>query len=115
MFDTPVLIINFNRPDKTEKILNILRLVKPRKLYLSIDGPRKKNIKDKIQIKKIKKQFQSINWNCEIKKKYSNKNNGMKTNVINSVSWFFKNEKMGIILEDDCIPSKSFFIFCKIY
>ena len=42
MFDTPVLIINFNRPDKTEKILNILRLVKPRKLYLSIDGPRKK-------------------------------------------------------------------------
>ncbi len=114
MFDTPVLIINFNRPDKTEKILNILRLVKPRKLYLSIDGPRKKNIKDKIQIKKIKKKFQSINWNCEIKKKYSNKNNGMKTNVINSVSWFFKNEKMGIILEDDCIPSKSFFIFCKI-
>ena len=114
MFNTPVLIINFNRPDKTEKILNILRLVKPRKLYLSIDGPRKKNIKDKIQIKKIKRKFQSINWNCEIKKKYSKKNNGMKKNVINSVNWFFKNEKMGIILEDDCIPSKSFFIFCKI-
>ena len=55
MFDTPVLIINFNRPDITEKILNILRLVKPRKLYLSIDGL-EKNIKDKIQIK-IKKNF----------------------------------------------------------
>ena len=24
--------------------------------------------------------------------------------------WFFKNEKKGIILEDDCIPSISFFL-----
>ena len=54
MFDTPVLIINFNRPDKTEKILNILRLVKPRKLYLSIDGPRKKISKTKFKLKKLK-------------------------------------------------------------
>ena len=114
MFEIPILIINFNRPDKTEKIFKILQIIKPKKLYLSIDGPRKKNTIDEIRINEIKKKFKSINWNCKIKKKYSNKNNGMKMNVINSVNWFFKNEKMGIILEDDCIPSKSFFMFCKI-
>ena len=114
MFDTPILIINFNRSVKTQKILNILKLLKPTKLYLSIDGPRHENLKDKIQIVKIKKKFEKINWSCKIKKKYSKKNYGMKLNVINSVNWFLKNEKMGIILEDDCIPTKSFFIFCKI-
>ena len=30
-----------------------------------------------------------------------------------AIKWFFKNEKEGIILEDDTLPSKSFFIFCE--
>ena len=33
---------------------------------------------------------------------------GPKTAIV----WFFNNEKQGIILEDDCIPSISFFMFC---
>ena len=29
------------------------------------------------------------------------------------IDWFFENVEQGIILEDDCLPSQSFFWFCK--
>jgi hypothetical protein len=33
--------------------------------------------------------------------------------VSNAIDWFFDREVEGIILEDDCLPSKSFFWFCE--
>ena len=33
--------------------------------------------------------------------------------VSGAIDWFFENEEMGIILEDDCLPSQSFFWFCE--
>jgi hypothetical protein len=33
--------------------------------------------------------------------------------VSGAVEWFFENEEEGIILEDDCLPSSSFFHFCR--
>lgn len=32
--------------------------------------------------------------------------------VAYGIEWFFKNVSFGIILEDDCLPSKNFFRFC---
>jgi len=33
--------------------------------------------------------------------------------VSSAIDWFFENEEEGIILEDDCLPSQSFFWFCE--
>ena len=33
--------------------------------------------------------------------------------VSEAISWFFQNEKEGIILEDDDLPHKDFFVFCE--
>ena len=33
--------------------------------------------------------------------------------VSGAITWFFENEEMGIILEDDGLPSQSFFWFCE--
>ena len=30
-----------------------------------------------------------------------------------AIDWFFEHEEAGIILEDDCLPSQSFFYFCQ--
>ena len=113
MFDVPILIINFNRPAKTKKILEILKVLKPQRIYFSIDGPRKDKKNDKIKINQVKKLIDSISWSCSIKKKISKKNLGLKFNVINSINWFFNHEIYGIILEDDCIPSLDFFSFSE--
>ena len=41
------------------------------------------------------------------------KNLGSRDNPIKGINWLFSLEKKGIILEDDCIPDKSFFKYCE--
>ena len=51
---TPVLILIFNRPKETQKLLASLKKYKPEKLYIFSDGPRKLNKFDLKQNKKCK-------------------------------------------------------------
>ena len=111
---TPILIILFNRPDFFVKIINILKIIKPQKIYLSIDGPRKNNNSDKKQIKKNIELIKKIDWKTKVKVKINKYNKNSKNHPISAINWIFKTEDKGIILEDDCIPSISFFNFCEI-
>jgi hypothetical protein len=54
-----------------------------------------------------------IDWECEVKTLFRENNLGCRVAVSTAIDWFFKNEEMGIILEDDCIPDLSFFQFCQ--
>jgi hypothetical protein len=112
--ETPVLVILFNRPDCLHKIIQVLKIVKAKHIYFKIDGPREKNKLDKLLIIKCLKLIKKINWNTKIHINKSKKNLGSKTNPVSGIDWFFTNEKMGIILEDDCIPNVHFFKFCEI-
>tara|TARA_B100000787_G_C16166517_1_gene284171 strand:- start:425 stop:1369 length:945 start_codon:yes stop_codon:yes gene_type:complete len=108
----PLLLLIYNRPSETKKLIEKLRRYKPSIIYVSSDGV-KKNQKNSEKNTKVKNIIKEIDWKCKIKTHYLNKNYGCKEAVSRGITWFFKNEKMGIILEDDCIPSKSFFIFSK--
>ena len=55
----------------------------------------------------------SINWECEMKTLFRDKNLGCKIAVSGAIDWFFENVEKGIILEDDCLPDQSFFRFCE--
>lgn len=113
MFDTPILIIVFNRLDTTEQVLAKIREVKPLYLYVSADGPREGNEVDKIKCENVRKFIiDNIDWKCEVKTLFHNKNLGCGLNPATAISWFFENVEQGIILEDDCVPSISFFNFC---
>ena len=46
LFNTPILFIVFNRPKPTKKVLDMLSSIKPKQLFISADGPRKKNEND---------------------------------------------------------------------
>ncbi len=111
-FDTPILMIVFNRPEKTEKLFNIIKKIKPKILFVAADGPREKQ-SDIYNCKKVRKIFDNIDFKCEIYKRFNSKNEGLKKNVKSSIDWFFSKVKKGIIIEDDCIPSLSFFNFCQ--
>ena len=82
-------------------------------MYIFSDGPRKLNKFDLKQNKKCKELIEKIKWSKKIKRKYLKKNLGCKNAVSKGITWFFKNESKGIILEDDCIPTKSFIEFCE--
>jgi hypothetical protein len=112
-FKSPILIIIFNRSKYLKKISTILNKIKPLKIYIAADGPRKNVKYDLLKCKIARKTLlNNINWKCKILKKFSKKNLGVKKNIIESLNWFFQNESKGIILEDDCYPNISFFKFC---
>ena len=51
MSKLPILMMVFNRPELTKKVFSKVRKYKPKKLFISCDGPRK-NIKNEKYIKK---------------------------------------------------------------
>lgn len=110
--DTPILFIIFNRPDLTKLVFERVRQHKPRKLYVCADGAN-----DPINKELCKESrdiiINNIDWNCELKTAFRENNLGCKKSVSDAITWFFNNESEGIILEDDCLPSDSFFGFCS--
>ena len=114
LFETPILFIIFNRPDPSAKVFEKIKAVKPKFLYVAADGPREGNDNDKVKCEKVRKYvLDNIDWDCEIKTLFQEKNLGCGKGVSTAITWFFKNEEEGIVLEDDCVPSLSFFTFCS--
>ena len=108
----PVTIFIYNRPYETQLLLNQLKMVKPQILFIFSDGP--KTMEDQIKVNQVRHLVQSqINWECKITKEYRHKNYGLKKNILNGLEFVFANVGETIILEDDCIPSMSFFDFCE--
>ena len=110
--DIPVLLILFNRPDQAKKLLLQVKKNNIRNLYISIDGPRHEE--DESNIEKIIENITNLfNEEINLRIQRLDKNLGCGLGPRKAISWFFENEDMGIILEDDCIPSDSFFKFCS--
>ena len=114
MSKLPILMMVFNRPELTKKVFSKVRKYKPKKLFISCDGPRKNIKNEKYICEEVKDIFKKIDWSCKVYKNYSRKNLGCKNKVSSSLKWFFDNVDKGIILEDDCLPSKSFFKFSEV-
>ncbi len=112
MRNVPVLILAYNRPIYTKKLIEALKKIKPKNIYISCDGP-KNNQEDINNCNQTRDVFNSINWNCNIKTNYFPNNLGCRKGISRGINWFFKYEKQGIILEDDCIPTNYFFYFCN--
>ncbi len=112
-FSTPILFLNFNRPRLTNRVFDAIRKQKPKKLYIACDGPREGNSYDLVAIDEVKKIVSEIDWSCEVFTLYRNNNLGCKKAVSEAITWFFHNEELGIILEDDCMPNHDFFNFCQ--
>lgn len=113
-FNTPILLIIFNRPKETQQLFSIIQKIKPKKLYLAADGPRINNKKDYNNCEVARNIIiNNINWPCELKTLIREKNLGCGMAVSSAISWFFEQETEGIILEDDCHPYINFFKFCE--
>lgn len=111
--DIAVLILFFARPDHFEKVFAEVKKARPSKLYLYQDGPRVGRPDDIEKIQACRKIAQQIDWECEVHTNYQEKNIGCDPSEYISQKWMFETEEMGIILEDDDVPSQSFFPFCK--
>jgi hypothetical protein len=106
------LFLIFNRPDVTATVFEQIKRVKPARLYVAADGPRKQKESEQLLCEETRAIIDAIDWDCELKTLYRDENLGCKQAVSSAITWFFDNEEEGIILEDDCLPAISFFWFC---
>jgi hypothetical protein len=109
LINSAILFLIFNRPNEAKRVFEIIRDLKPKKLYVVADGPRNKV--EEIQCSLARKVIE-VDWECEVLTRFNKNNLGCKLNVSSAIDWFFQNEEQGIILEDDVIPTKDFFIYC---
>lgn len=112
--NTAVLFLVFNRLDTTKQVFEAIRQARPPRLYIAADGARASRGDEEKKIQAVRDYvLNHIDWECEVKTLFRDKNLGCKYAVSGAISWFFENEEMGIILEDDCLPDHSFFYFCQ--
>ncbi len=102
----------FVRDDTFSQVFEAVRRAKPKKLYLFQDGPRAHRPDDMENILRCRKICENIDWDCEVFRNYQEKNLGCDTSQFTAFSWVFDNEEKAIILEDDVVPSQSFFKYC---
>lgn len=111
---TAVLFLVFNRLDTTKQVFESIRQAKPPRLYVAADGARESRDGEKEKVEDVRNYvLNNIDWECEVKTLFREENLGCKIAVSSAITWFFNNEEMGIILEDDCYPTQSFFWFCE--
>lgn len=110
--NTPVLIIIFNRPDKVRALMKALAKVQPARLYVAGDGPRDNRPNEKNLCEEARSTaLTGVTWPCQVTTRFQDQNLGCKQGVSSAITWFFTQEKEGIILEDDCLPVPGFFDF----
>ena len=111
-FATPVLLVAYNRPDETDKVIEALREVRPRVLYVVVDGPQPTGV-DRARVAAVREiVLEKISWKCDLHLEFRDVNLGCRAGMTAALNWFFSENAEGIVVEDDLVPDPTFFVFC---
>lgn len=111
MYNTPILLITFNRPEHTRRTLEALLVQSPQYLYVFQDGPRMNNDKDFVacsEVRNIIEHYKQQYTRCNFIAHYSEKNRGCRDAIIFAISSVLKEHEAVIVIEDDIITSRAF-------
>ena len=108
----PILFLVFNRYHTTVQVFETIKKERPKKLYIAADGPRDDVDDDLKKCAEVRKIFEMIDWDCEVFTLFQDNNLGPCKSQMTGINWFFEHENEGIILEDDALPDKTFYMFC---
>lgn len=110
----PVLLMTFNRPELTARLLDRIKTARPPVLYVACDGPRPGRQDDQEEVSRIHAMVAAIDWCDSVKTLFQPVNLGCGHGVSEAISWFLNDVGEGIIFEDDTLPDTSFFPFCGV-
>jgi hypothetical protein len=108
----PVLFMTFNRPAETSQVFSQIRKAKPKRLYVSSDGARYNSKTDQENVMQVRQLVSEVDWDCAVFYLFQEVNLGCRDGCSSALRWFFEHEEQGIVLEDDCLPTFTFFRFC---
>lgn len=113
MIDISVLLLFHARPDHFSEVWAEVKRAQPARLFLYQDGPRGPQDMPGIEACRALVADGDIDWPCEVHRLYQERNFGCDPSGFMSHRWAFSQTDKCIVLEDDCVPSQSFFRFCK--
>ena len=67
IFDVPVSFHIFNRPEITKKTFDIIKVIQPRYLFVTADGPRENIPEEAEQCKFTRKIIENYKWSNIVK------------------------------------------------
>lgn len=103
----------FNRPDHLQQVFVEVKKARPSHLFLYQDGPRGERDVPGIEACRAIVADDQIDWECDVQRQYLEQNQGCDPSGHLAQKWAFSLADKCIVLEDDCVPSQSFFPFCK--
>jgi hypothetical protein len=110
--DVPVAFFVFNRPDLAAQVFARIAEARPLRLLLIADGPRPEHPGDRARCEEVRRIVTRVDWPCRVETNFSEVNLGCGRRVASGLDWVFRLHEEAIILEDDCLPSPSFFDYC---
>lgn len=111
LVDLPVSVTIWTRPDLQREQFEVIKKARPSVLFLTSDGGR--NEKESALIKQSRAVFDEIDWHCVVHKIFWEENQGMYSASLQAGAYKWSFADRMVLLEDDIIPSVSFFSFCK--
>lgn len=114
MFDIPVLLVVYNRADTAEKVLDAIAEVKPERFFIASNAPNPDKPGDAEKVAAVRSMVkEKITWPCKTEWLLRTDHLSAGRSLSSSMIWFFKAVEEGIVFEDDTLPAKSFFTYCK--
>lgn len=111
LVDVPVRVNIWIRPECQRKQFEVLRQARPSIMFLQSDGGRSE--KEWEAIRENRKIFDTeIDWECTVYKIYEEKNLGLYSMGHKVAAFIWKHVDRCIFLEDDYVPSVTFFRYC---
>lgn len=107
----PILLVGFNRPHCIRKVMQQLESVKPENLYISIDAPRDGKEGEAQLVEEVKQIVKNINWDCNVRYRFFERNVGAEENVSSGVTWVLQDHEYVIVNEDDIYAGYAFYKF----
>ena len=114
--NTPVLLICFNRADHASRVLAKIVEAKPKDLYVFRDHWRENRPGEQEKCEEVRALIEEIglrNKEIILHTLYPDHNLGCGPGPMTALNWFFSENEMGIVLEDDAVPHPDFFGYCE--
>ena len=111
--DIAVLLLVFTRSNTLQQVFNEVRKARPSRLFVFQDGARGERDVAGIEACRQIVGDENIDWECEVHRNYQDQNLGCMTAGYTAHRWAFSLADKVIVLEDDVVPTQSFFPFCK--
>jgi hypothetical protein len=109
------LVIAYQRPDNVERILSEVVSAGIKEIFVSLDYPRVPTV-DSLQrhdeVINIVRRL-SLDPTLRVNLSVFSENVGCGVAVTTACDWFFNSVNLGIVLEDDCIPTSGFFTYMQ--